>query len=555
MNQIIPSKTFNQMHVSRPNMCELNGIYDSLIARLEQGDAILSCFIEWNKLRDRFASNYTLSEVHHSLNTKDEKFKNDKLFFDTNNPQVIEWNNRFIRALLAHKEYKTLENKLGCRLTVLLQLQLDGFDSRIKEHIRLERELITIYTDLMAGWTFSFKGEKLNLSSLHGYFFDKDRLTRYEAQRLRAEAFQKNGKELDRLYDELVKLRTEKAKVLGFKSYTELGYKEMRRVDYGPQEVASFRKQVISQVVPKTIELRKRQVERLGIDKLMLWDELLLSREAPKPVGDEASILAKSDQMYMELSPETAKFIKILRQNGLLDTTSRVGKAFGGYCTSFPEERIPFVFANFNKSCGDVVVMTHECGHAFQYWMSCHHELEEYRWPSMDACEIFSYGMEYLTFPWMELFFEEQADQYRREHLEQQMLAIPFCSLIDHFQHEVYANPYCGSEQRHKIWKELEAIYLPDRNYGDLSYFEKGAFWQKQTHLYERPFYMIDYALAQVCALQIYTKSQKDFGAAFQDYLKICTAGGCLSFLEIVKLGGLKNPFLPETLEKVFVKG
>ena len=297
---------------------------------------------------------------------------------------------------------------------------------------------------------------------------------------------------------------------------------------------------------------RERQKKLLGLGELMSWDlRLLDGKPSPRPKGDAETIIQNTARMYSELSPQTGEFFRMMRDRGLFDLVTKEGKAGGGYCTSFPDFGVPFVFSNFNGTKGDVEVMTHECGHAFQAWSSRNQPLLEYRWPTYEACEIHSMGMEFMTYPWMELFFGDEGERFRQVHMIESIVFLPYGCAVDEFQHLVYADPDCGPDARKAMWLDLQKKYLPWLNYGDLEFPASGGFWQGQLHIYTSPFYYIDYVLAQTCALQIWKKTRHDRERAIRDYMAICSPGGSQSFLQLVETGGLVNPFKAGVLSSI----
>ena len=233
----------------------------------------------------------------------------------------------------------------------------------------------------------------------------------------------------------------------------------------------------------------------------------------------------------------------MMREDELLDLVSKRGKAGGGYTTYIPNYNAPFIFSNFNGTSDDVDVLTHEAGHAFQVYTSRNNLLPEYLFPTLEACEIHSMSMEFLTYPWMELFFEEQADKYRFMHLGDAVTFLPYGVSVDEFQHFVYEHPEATPKERKHEWRSIEEKYMPWRNYCGNEYLEGGAYWHQQGHIFEAPFYYIDYTLAQVCAFQMWSKMGEDRERAWSNYMKICSVGGSLSFLDILKTGELESPF------------
>jgi M3 family oligoendopeptidase len=240
-----------------------------------------------------------------------------------------------------------------------------------------------------------------------------------------------------------------------------------------------------------------------------------------------------------------------MEERDLLDLNTKENKAPMGYCTYISQYKAPFIFSNFNGTSDDIDVLTHEAGHAFQVFMSRHLEQIDYKWPTADAAEIHSMSMEFFTWPWMDSFFGADADKYKFGHLSRSLSFLPYGVLVDEFQHGIYENPNMSISERNTLWRSLEEKYLPHRTYQDSTFLQEGRFWQRQNHIFGMPFYYIDYALAQICALQFGVRDQKDHNEAWEDYLKICKIGGSRSFLDIVKLGGLMNPFEDGCVETV----
>jgi M3 family oligoendopeptidase len=357
---------------------------------------------------------------------------------------------------------------------------------------------------------------------------------------------------LDRIFDDLVRLRHGMARKLKFRDYIELGYKRMKRVDYTQHDVEQFRAEVREHLVPLAVELRQKQAANLGVDKLMFWDDAVHDINGnPAPHGEHDWMVARAIEMFDAMGPGLGGFFRLMVEARLTDLKNREGKAGGGFCTAFPSYGLPFIFANFNGTKHDVEVFTHEMGHAYQAYASREQPLVDYLWPTYESCEIHSMGLEFLTWPHMEKFFEEDAERFRRIHLTQGLLFIPYGVAVDHFQHLVYARPEATPAERHVMWQEMERMYLPWRDYGDLPHVAGGGFWQFQRHIYLSPFYYIDYTLAQTCALQLWVRSQQNPGATLESYNTLCTRGGEAPFQELVRSAGLVSPFQPGCLKDV----
>jgi M3 family oligoendopeptidase len=538
---------FSEMPYTRPDMQALKEKYEQLIQRFgnaSDAEGQLRVIEDWNNLRLDIATNMSVSSVRFSQNVKDEWAKEERAFLDKNAPDLSEWN-RSMSECIVNSEYRDqIEEVWGKVFVQKLELSLQTFSAEIKENMRQESEAGKRYAEILASAEIEFDGEKYNLSSLERKLLSTDRETRKKAQQKRFEFQAANAEELDSIYDTLVKTRAQMAHKLGFSNYVELAYKELGRIEYGPEQVAIFRRQIEQDVVPIVHRLRKEQAKRLNIESLRFHDEMLhFTTGNPVAAGSPDWIVERATEMYSDLSPETDEFFQMMRENELMDLVTRPNKSVGGYCTSFPKYGLPFIFSNFNGTTHDVEVLTHEAGHAFQAYLSRTHKPIEYRFPSYEACEIHSMGMEYLTWPWMDKFFGEHVEKFKFYHLVRSIMFLPYACAVDEFQHWVYENPEVKPADRLAFWRSMEQKYLPWRVYEDMPMASEGRVWQFQRHIYESPFYYIDYALAQICALQIWAKSSQDLKSTMTDYLKICEIGGSQTFLDIVKSGNMISPF------------
>jgi M3 family oligoendopeptidase len=427
------------------------------------------------------------------------------------------------------------------------------FDPAIKPDLEEESRLSARYTELLASAKLQIAGQTVNLAGLGPYAEHPDRSIRHEAERVRWEFFAANAQALDDLYDQLVKLRHRMALKLGLESYTTLAYRRLRRVDYGPEDVVRYRDQVACHVVPLVGRLLQARRAENGWDRLHFWDEALIDPAGnPKPAGDHDVLVAAAQAMFDGMDPRLAAFYRLMSQGGFMDLKNRPGKAGGGFCTSFPTAGVPFIFANFNGTHHDIGVFTHEMGHAFQNWESRDLPGVDYLWPTMEAAEINSMGLEFLSYPGIgRLVGQASADRFRRMHLIGALAFLPYGVCVDHFQHEVFANPEASPADRHAMWSRLEKLYMPWTDYGDLDYLTKGGRWQAKPHIYGSPFYYIDYTLAQCCAMQFWVKSRQDYAAAMEAYVGLCARGGSAPFQDLVRSAGLVSPFTDGALRDV----
>jgi M3 family oligoendopeptidase len=318
----------------------------------------------------------------------------------------------------------------------------------------------------------------------------------------------------------------------------------MNRLDYNAEDVANYRKEILKDVVPVTSKLYEAQMKRLGVDKLEVFNyEFQFQSGNPVPKYGKDEMVKRAQVMYRELSAETGEFFDFMVEKDLLDLEAKPGKSAGGYCTYISDYQSPFIFSNFNGTQHDVDVLTHEAGHAFQVYSSRWVKPSSCNLPTYESCEIHSMGMEFFAWPWMESFFEEDVKKYYYSHLAGRIEFLPYGVLVDHFQHEIYGNVEMSPQERKEVWRKLEKMYLPFKNYDSIPMLERGTWWFKQPHVFKMPFYYIDYTLAQVCALQFWLRLQENDPTAFEDYYGICKIGGIKPFRQIVETANLKSPF------------
>lgn len=549
---------FNDYKYEHLDLEKIKGQFSELIDSFERAENVegqIEAFDKIIKLRNHIETMQTLVSIRHSIDTNDEFYDKENEYMDEISPILFGFTNDFYKALVNSKFKDELIKKYGKLLFDLAENTLKVFSNEIIPDAQEENRLSSKYSKLIASAKIDFDGKELNLSQMVPYTQSKDRNVRIEAAKKVAQFFAENQEEFDNIYDSLVKVRTKMAQKMGYKNYVEFGYKQLSRLEYDAKMVEGYRNQVLENIVPLHTELRKRQEKRLGVEKLRFYDEAIKFNSGnADPHGSPEWILNHGKTMYKELSKETDEFFTFMTENNLLDLLSKKGKMSGGYCTYIPEYKAPFIFANFNGTAHDIDVLTHEAGHAFQVYQSRGFDVPEYLWPTYEACEIHSMSMEFLTWPWMKLFFENDTEKYKFIHLSEALLFIPYGVTVDEFQHWVYENPEVMPQERREKWLEIEKKYLPTRDYGEVDELKNGIFWFRQGHIFSSPFYYIDYTLAQVCAFQFWIKSREDREKAWQDYLNLCKLGGSKSFFELMKSANLKNPFEEGTLAAVIPK-
>lgn len=538
---------FHEYPYERPDLKQIEARFNELLEQFkaassfEEQDRLMKAV---NKLRSETDTMIQIAQVRHTIDTTDSFYKKEQDVLDEMEPIIKSLVTQYYDALVHSKFRSELEQKWGKQLFSLAEFSLKSFSQEVIEDLQLENKLSSEYTKLIASAKIDFEGEERNLSQLVPFQLSTDREMRKKANEAKYTFSLENEEKLDDLYDQLVKVRTKIAHKLGFNNFVELGYVRMDRTDFNAEMVAKFRDQVAELIVPVATKLKEKQRERIGVEELQYYDDRFSFKTGnATPKGDPEWIIQNGKRMYAELSQETNEFFNFMLDNGLLDLVAKKGKAGGGYCTVLREYKAPFIFSNFNGTSGDIDVLTHEAGHAFQVYSSRDYEVPEYHFPTYEACEIHSMSMEFFTWPWMELFFQEDTDKYKFNHLAGSLSFIPYGVAVDEFQHFVYGNPDATPAERKQAWRDIEKKYLPHRIYDENDYLERGGFWHQQGHIFGSPFYYIDYTLAQICAFQFWKKANENSEKAWADYLHLCNQGGSQSFTELVKVAKLISPF------------
>lgn len=532
-------KHFDEMSPRRPQYDDVVVAYEKLFDKL--GSDPLAAVRDWDAMRQDLSAYSSLVGLQFARDTRDGAARAERDYADEFFPRIADLGARFKRELLDRRA--ELQPALGAHVFDLWHSDVAAFDPALEPDLIAEAKGKTEHEDLIASGEVEFDGESLNLAQLSKHFQSPDREHRKAAAHARWGWFEEHADESDDIYDRLVKIRTTMAQKLGFDDYRPLGYLHMQRIDYDSGDVARFRQQVREHIVPLVAALKERQAERLGVDKLMVWDESVHDPEGtPRPLGDANDLVARAHEMFGAMHPELADFFAMMDRRGLMDLVSRKGKAAGGFCTSL-EGGAPFIFGNFNGTHSDLHTFTHEMGHAFQAWLSRDNYPSDLIWPTLESCEIHSMSLEFFCSPHMALFFGDDAARYQELHLTENLTFIPYGVAVDHFQHLVYENPDADWADRRAMWLEMEATYLPWLDWGGIRHGEAGGMWHKQNHIFHAPFYYIDYVLALTCALQFWARMREEPAAALTDYVALCRRGGDAPFQELVRSASLRSPF------------
>ncbi len=547
--------TFNELKYERPDFEQMGQTWKAAAAQIKNAasyEEVKSIMAGVDKETDHMQTMMTICSIRNTLDTTDEFYEKENEYNETTYPTVMELSVGYEQALIDSPFSKDINEEYGPELLIAMQREIDSFNPALVPFMQKESVLCNKYQKIMATAAIPFNGEKYNLYGIQKFFEDPDVNVRKASFKAYSDFYSGNEDELEKIFDELVKLRNEMGLALGYDNYIPLGYKLQGRSDYGQEEVASFRQQVLEEIVPLCEKLYNAQAKRIGVDKIMASDERFKFPDGnAEPAGDDDFMIEQARLMYHDLSPETAEFIDYMIEHQLMDLKNKPGKASTGYMTELLDYRAPFVFSCFNQTIDDMGVLCHELGHAFAGYQAMKHQpIPAYFMESTDIAEIHSMSMEQFTYSYAEQFFGKDADKYRFAHLQEAVTFVPFGVAVDEFQHIIYANPSLTPKERTYEWHKLEEKYMPWRTYEDDEFMERGGYWYHKLHIFLYPFYYINYTLTTIGAMEFKKRFEEDRKEAWDSYLRLCNAGGSLNYLGLLKTAGLSVPFEAGSVKK-----
>ena len=543
----------SELPYRRVSLEEVKQVMEDVIARIRNAksvEEILAAREDYLKMNLEFYTNAGLANMRYTINTVDEFYVAENEYYDEITPAAQNYTVEYASALLDSPFRAELEKALSPVLFQSMEVSRKAMSPAIIEDMVEENKLVREYSNLMSGMEFTFRGETMPRAMLMKYAKDEDRDTRRECYEVLGRGLEAHKAELDDIYDRMVHVRDRMAKKMGYKNFVELGYHRMGRLCYDEEKVRVFRENVRRDIAPVVSRLRLENAKRLGIEDYKLYDDgVIIPGGDPKPFGKEA-IFAAAREMYHAMGEETGAFIDLMLENEAFDVDARKNKWGGGYCTEFPKFKQPFILANFNGTAGDVDVVTHEAGHALNAYLIADNRFAlELGCGGMETAETHSMSMEFFAWPYMEKFFGENAEKYKFMHALESFSFIPYGTIVDAFQHIVYENPDMTPDERDAAWLELEKQFRPHISVEGMPYLEKGTRWQYQMHIYESPFYYIDYCLAQTAAFQFLLASRENYADAFARYLRLSKQGGEKVWTDLLAEAGFPSPFEPGALK------
>lgn len=474
----------------RPNKEEVLTRLRSFKTRFDNAQTVEEFYAvhdEYKAYDEIIGTNMRIAYIRFSQDTRNEFYSNEQDYLDEIGPEIAVASAEICQCYLNSRFRKDLEKRFPKVMFTNLQMAVDANDPRIVAEKVEENKLTTAYSKLLTSIVIQFNGERLPLSGISKYFTVGDRELRKAAYMAFGQAIEDNKEQLDEIYDKLVAVRTAMGRKLGYEGYSPLGYLQMQRNCYGKEDIAKFRENVLKYIVPLSNKIRQKVGENLGLGKQYVYDNSVFTKDEPKPIGTPQQIFENASKMYNEMSEETGKLFDSMVESECFDVMSREGKEGGGYCEGLPAYKLPFIFSNWNGSAGDIDVLTHEFGHALEFYKSFFIESEFLSSISMETAEVHSMSMEFLAYPWIHLFFGDKTEDYKFYHIGGAVTFIPYGTIVDCFQQTCYDNPNMSPAERNAMYDRLEKQFLPYMTTEGIPAFQDGRRWQRQSHIFEVP--------------------------------------------------------------------
>ena len=513
--------------------------------------------------RDRYidvTSMMSLCSIRNTQDTNNAFYKAEQEFFDVKDPTYSNVIVKFGKQILATGHLNEIKKEFGDLFISNLEFDAKSMSDEIIPLMEEENKMVSEYQLFNANARVKFNGEEMTISQVSKYITNDDRSVRKAAMQALSDFYRGNKDFLETTYDKLVKNRTKQANMMGYKTYTPLGYIRMNRNSYTAEDVAVFRKQIVEEVVPVIVKAKKNQAKRLGLDQLEIYDDTYRFADGnPKSCESAEEMMELTRQVFSDMSPLFKEYINFMIDNELYDAPDRPGKRVGAYTSDVKSHNVPYVFLNYNGTAGSVTTTFHEFGHGFEGYLSRNSKNAALIGYTMDVAETHSMSMEFLAWKGVGRFFKDPRDleKYKISQVEDCLAFLSYGTMVDHFQHIVYDNPDLTPDERNAEWRKLEKIYRPYLDFDGIEFYADGCLWQRQQHIYSSPFYYIDYVLAQTIALQFWQLAEKDYDSALNTYVEYVKKAGTMKFTDLVRSAGLKVPFdegslkgLAETIEK-----
>jgi len=522
----------------------------------ENYNDVLDWMIKRTDLIDNVDSILKTNYIQFQCDTSDKAIK-EKVNFGTLKVEPLV--KKYEQAL--NVKYINSPFRLGKYSSEYLQLdrQIENAISITNEaNISLEIEeskLVTKYFDITGGLNLNWEGEVITLSDLQALQQNPDRSVRKKALESFYELFQSVEDRLQDIYDELVQIRHQIAKNSGFTNYRDYMFKKYERFDYSPLECNQLATSIEDYIVPLQTKLYKDRKLKLDLDNFRPWDKRAKpkSQKVLNPTKNTCELIEKCTDILYHLSTEFGKVIDDMKNKKLFDLDSKPDKAFGGFSEYIPEKKNSFIFMNANQTQDDVVVLLHEMGHSIHHYLMKDIALKEYRKIPMETGELASMSMELFSMDYWDVFYKEESD-LKRSKLEQYVEIIdsfPYIIIVDQFQHWIYENPNHTRHERNEKFKELMMAFTSNEvDYEGLEDWQEIE-WLSILHIFELPFYYIEYAIAQVGALKLYKKFKENPKETLGLYKRALELGNSKSMEDIYITAGINFDFSKEEINEL----
>jgi oligoendopeptidase F len=525
----------------------LSACYDELAARpLPDADlwALEQWLRDWSELEALVAEATTRREIAMTCRTDDPAA--EAAFLDVVDrvaPHCKPRRDRLARRLVAHPAAARLDPARHAALLRRLAGQVALYRDELVPLEAAEQRLCADYQKLRAAQTAAWDGEARTLEAIDAAEDDPDRARREAAWRTVSARFLADKPAFDDLFDRLLAVRRAQAAAAGFRDFRDYRFRKLERSDYGPDDCLAFHAAIEAAVVPLAAAQLERRRAALGLASVRPWDLVApLAGPALRPFApdDPAALVRGATAVFAAVDPGFARQFESLAARGLLDLMSRPGKAPGAYQAALEASGVPFVFANAVGRHDDVLTVLHEGGHAFHALACADDPLIWNRSPPIEFCEVASTAMELMGGRHLDPFYPPDAAR-RAQHLqlEQIVLFLPYMACVDAFQHWLYTHPDTDARARDAAWLALHRRFFPTVDWSDLD-DERAALWQRKLHIFELPFYYIEYGIAHLGALQQLAAYLRDPAAAVAAYRRALALGARAGLRELFAAADLR---------------
>lgn len=534
---------------------QVEGIFAALLEEnvAPTTEALRTWILKWSELESVLAEVSSRRYVAMTIDTKDEvaaKAYSD--FIENIEPICSEYDDKLNRKLVAHPSLCSLKSEYGVWFKSV-QVSLDLFDPKNIPLSTEETKAVQDYQKITGGMSVEFDGGEKTMQQVAAYLEKTDRTLRENAWRTIWGRRLKDKKALDDAFDKLFGIRNQIAKNAHCKDYIDYIFLAKRRFDYSPADCRAFHESIEKLVLPLQKEMYKRRAQKMGLERLRPWDLDVdpLSRAPLSPYKTGEELIEKVDQIFESIHPQAGKWARQMQAQKLIDPDSRLGKAPGGYQIGFDESRLPFIFMNSAATDRDIYTLLHESGHSFHQFALADQPIFAYRDVPAEFAEVASMSMELIGATNLKPFYGDNKDAIARSvegELADVVWLFPWVASIDSFQHELYNRPNHTAAERSEIWLKIMDRYDSGIDYSGLEDV-RANLWQKQLHLFECPFYYIEYGIAQLGALQVWANFKKDPQKAIDDLFKAESLGSSRPIPELFATANIKFDFTPKTLE------